>query len=112
MAGPCTIESEEQMVRTAAAVRSAGATVMRGGAFKPRTSPSSFQGLGEEGLKLIRRVADFAGLLVISELMDKGQISLMDRYVDIFQLGARDMQHSPLLRELEKVERPVLLKRG
>ena len=112
MAGPCTIESEEQMVRTAAAVRAAGARVMRGGAFKPRTSPYSFQGLGEEGLKLMRRVADAEGLLVISEVMDKSQIALMDRYVDIFQVGARNMQNYPLLRELGKVERPVLVKRG
>jgi len=112
MAGPCTIESEEQMVRTAAAVRAAGARVMRGGAFKPRTSPYSFQGLGEEGLKLMRRVADAEGLLVISEVMDKSQIALMDRYVDIFQVGARNMQNYPLLRELGTVERPVLVKRG
>ncbi len=112
MAGPCTIESEEQMVRTASAVRSAGARVMRGGAFKPRTSPYSFQGLGEEGLKLMRRVADRERLLVISEIMDKSQIALMDRYVDIFQVGARNMQNYPLLRELGKVERPVLVKRG
>jgi 3-deoxy-7-phosphoheptulonate synthase len=112
MAGPCTIESEEQMVKTAAAVRKAGARVMRGGAFKPRTSPYSFQGLGEEGLKLIRRVADAEGLLVVSEIMDKSQIALMDRYVDIFQVGARNMQNYPLLRELGKVERPVLVKRG
>jgi 3-deoxy-7-phosphoheptulonate synthase len=100
------------MVKTAAAVRAAGARVMRGGAFKPRTSPYSFQGLGEEGLKLMRRVADEHGLLVISEIMDKSQISLMDRYVDIFQVGARNMQNYPLLRELGKVERPVLVKRG
>jgi len=112
MAGPCTIESEEQMVRTAAAVKAAGACVMRGGAFKPRTSPYSFQGLGEEGLKLMRRVADEHKLLVISEIMDKSQIALMDRYVDIFQVGARNMQNYPLLRELGKVERPVLVKRG
>ena len=112
MAGPCTIESEEQMVRTAGAVRAAGARVMRGGAFKPRTSPYSFQGLGEEGLKLMRRVADAHKLLVISEIMDKSQIGLMDRYVDIFQVGARNMQNYPLLRELGKVERPVLVKRG
>jgi len=112
MAGPCTIESEEQMLQTAAAVRAAGACVMRGGAFKPRTSPYSFQGLGEEGLKLMRRVADAHKLLVISEIMDKSQISLMDRYVDIFQVGARNMQNYPLLRELGKVERPVLVKRG
>jgi 3-deoxy-7-phosphoheptulonate synthase len=112
MAGPCTIESEEQMVRTAAAVRQAGARVMRGGAFKPRTSPYTFQGLGEEGLKLMRRVADQHGLLTISEIMDKSQISLLDRYVDIFQVGARNMQNYPLLRELGRVERPVLVKRG
>jgi len=112
MAGPCTIESEEQMVRTAAAVRAAGACVMRGGAFKPRTSPYSFEGLGEEALKLMRRVADEHKLLVISEIMDKSQIALMDRYVDIFQVGARNMQNYPLLRELGKVERPVLVKRG
>ena len=112
MAGPCTIESEEQMVKTAAAVRAAGARVMRGGAFKPRTSPYSFQGLGEEGLRLMRRVADAHGLLVISEIMDKSQIALMDRYVDIFQVGARNMQNYALLRELGQVERPVLVKRG
>jgi 3-deoxy-7-phosphoheptulonate synthase len=112
MAGPCTIESEEQLVRTGAAVRAAGARIMRGGAFKPRTSPYSFQGLGEEGLKLMRRVADSQGLLVISEIMDKSQISLMDKYVDIFQVGARNMQNYPLLRELGSVERPVLVKRG
>ncbi|HLQ66001.1 MAG TPA: 3-deoxy-7-phosphoheptulonate synthase, partial [Candidatus Limnocylindrales bacterium] len=88
------------------------ARIMRGGAFKPRTSPYSFQGLGEEGLKLMRRVADAQGLLVISEIMDKSQISLMDRYVDIFQVGARNMQNYPLLRELGSVERPVLVKRG
>src|SRR5262245_4212799 len=112
MAGPCTIESEEQLVKTGAAVRAAGAKIMRGGAFKPRTSPYSFQGLGEEGLKLMRRVCDEQGLLVISEIMDKSQISLMDRYVDIFQVGARNMQNYPLLRELGRVERPVLVKRG
>jgi 3-deoxy-7-phosphoheptulonate synthase len=112
MAGPCTIESEEQMVRTAAAVRAAGAKVLRGGAFKPRTSPYSFQGLGEEGLKLIRRVADAHGLLVISEIMDKSQIALMEKYVDILQVGARSMQNFSLLRELGKVDRPVLVKRG
>ncbi|HEY7726882.1 MAG TPA: 3-deoxy-7-phosphoheptulonate synthase, partial [Candidatus Eisenbacteria bacterium] len=112
MAGPCTIESEEQMVRTAAAVRAAGARVLRGGAFKPRTSPYSFQGLGEEGLKLIRRVADAQGLLVISEIMDRSQIGLMEKYVDIFQVGARNMQNFSLLRELGRAEKPVLVKRG
>jgi 3-deoxy-7-phosphoheptulonate synthase len=112
MAGPCTIESEEQLVRTAQAVRAAGASVIRGGAFKPRTSPYSFQGLGEEGLKLIRRVADWNGLLVISEVMDRSQISMMAPYVDIFQVGARNMQNFTLLRDLGKTERAVMVKRG
>jgi 3-deoxy-7-phosphoheptulonate synthase len=112
MAGPCTVESEEQMERTAAAVRAAGARVLRGGAFKPRTSPYSFQGLGEEGLKLMRRVADAHGLLVISEIMDKSQISMMEQYVDIFQVGARSMQNFSLLRELGKTQKAVLIKRG
>ncbi|HEU4724232.1 MAG TPA: 3-deoxy-7-phosphoheptulonate synthase [Candidatus Eisenbacteria bacterium] len=112
MAGPCTIESEEQLVRTAQAVRAAGASVIRGGAFKPRTSPYSFQGLGEEGLKLIRRVADQHGLLVISEVMDRSQIAMMAPYVDIFQVGARNMQNFTLLRDLGKCERAVLVKRG
>ncbi|HEU4334016.1 MAG TPA: 3-deoxy-7-phosphoheptulonate synthase [Candidatus Eisenbacteria bacterium] len=112
MAGPCTIESEEQLVRTAQAVRAAGARVMRGGAFKPRTSPYSFQGLGEEGLKLIRRVADAHGLLVVSEIMDRSQISMMVPYVDILQVGARNMQNFTLLRDLGKAERAVLVKRG
>jgi 3-deoxy-7-phosphoheptulonate synthase len=112
MAGPCTIESEEQMVRTAAVVRASGARVLRGGAFKPRTSPYSFQGLGEEGLKLIRRVADAHDLLVISEIMDRSQIGLMEKYVDIFQVGARNMQNFSLLRELGRVEKPVMVKRG
>jgi 3-deoxy-7-phosphoheptulonate synthase len=112
MAGPCTIESEEQLVRTAQAVRAAGARVMRGGAFKPRTSPYSFQGLGEEGLKLLRRVADAHGLLVISEVMDRSQISMMAPYVDILQVGARNMQNFTLLRDLGKAERAVLVKRG
>jgi len=112
MAGPCTIESEEQLVRTAQAVRAAGARVMRGGAFKPRTSPYSFQGLGEEGLKLLRRVADEHGLLVISEVMDRSQIAMMVPYVDILQVGARNMQNFTLLRDLGKAERAVLVKRG
>jgi 3-deoxy-7-phosphoheptulonate synthase len=112
MAGPCTIESEEQLVRTAQAVKASGARVIRGGAFKPRTSPYSFQGLGEEGLKLLRRVADDNGLLVISEVMDRSQIAMMAPYVDIFQVGARNMQNFTLLRDLGKVERAVLVKRG
>ena len=112
MAGPCAIESEEQMFRTAAAVRSAGAKVLRGGAFKPRTSPYSFQGIGEEGLKLIRGAADAHGLLVVSEIMDRSQIGRMEPYVDIFQVGSRNMQNFSLLRDLGRCGHPVLVKRG
>jgi 3-deoxy-7-phosphoheptulonate synthase len=112
MAGPCAVESEEQIFLTAAAVRAAGARVLRGGAFKPRTSPYSFQGLGEEGLRLIRRAADAHGLLVISEVMDRSQIGMMEAYVDIFQVGSRNMQNFSLLRDLGRCARPVLVKRG
>ena len=112
MAGPCSVESEEQIERAAALVAAAGAKVIRGGAFKPRSSPYSFQGLGEQGLKLMRAAADRHGLLVISEVMDQTQIAPMERYVDIFQVGARNMQNFTLLKELAKVRKPVLLKRG
>lgn len=112
MAGPCSIESEEQIDRAAGLVAEAGAKVIRGGAFKPRSSPYSFQGLGEHGLKLIRAAADKNRLLVISEVMDQTQIPLMLDYVDIFQVGARNMQNFNLLKELGKVRKPVLLKRG
>jgi len=112
MAGPCSIEGEEQAFRIAEAVAKAGATVMRGGAFKPRTSPYSFQGLGEEGLKILRRAADAFGLAVVSEVMDTQQVALVARYADILQLGARNMQNFALLREVGHAEKPVLLKRG
>jgi 3-deoxy-7-phosphoheptulonate synthase len=112
MAGPCSIEGEDQAFRIAEAVAKAGATVMRGGAFKPRTSPYSFQGLGEEGLKLLRRAADAFGLAVVSEVMDTQQVAMVARYADILQLGARNMQNFALLREVGHVEKPVLLKRG
>jgi 3-deoxy-7-phosphoheptulonate synthase len=112
MAGPCSVEGEEQIERAAALVAAAGAKVIRGGAFKPRSSPYSFQGLGEEGLKLLRAAADRHRLLVISEVMDQTQIGLMERYVDIFQVGARNMQNFNLLKELAKIRKPVLLKRG
>lgn len=112
MAGPCSVESEEQIERTAEAVARAGAAVLRGGAFKPRTSPYSFQGLGEEGLKLLRRAAERNGLKVISEVMDRDDISLLDDYADILQVGARNMQNFPLLRKLGELRKPVLLKRG
>jgi 3-deoxy-7-phosphoheptulonate synthase len=112
MAGPCSAENEAQVMNTAAAVRRAGAKVLRGGAFKPRSSPYSFQGLGEDGLKLLRAGADANNLKLVSEVMDASQIGLMERYVDIFQVGARNMQNFTLLRELGKVRTPVMLKRG
>ena len=112
MAGPCSVESRDQLFRVAEQVAKAGARVLRGGAFKPRTSPYSFQGLGEEGLKLLREAGNKFGLLVISEVMEISQIALMLPYVDIFQVGARNMQNFNLLRELGKIRKPVLLKRG
>jgi 3-deoxy-7-phosphoheptulonate synthase len=112
MAGPCSVESREQLFSTAEAVMKAGAKVLRGGAFKPRSSPYSFQGHGEEALKLLREAGDQFKLLVISEVMEISQIPLMLPYVDILQVGARNMQNFNLLRELGKVRKPVLLKRG
>jgi 3-deoxy-7-phosphoheptulonate synthase len=112
MAGPCSAESDEQVNATAAAVKRAGGKFLRGGAFKPRSSPYSFQGHGEEGLRMLRAGADQHGLKLISEVMDASQIQLMDKYVDVYQLGARNMQNYSLLREMGKVRKPVLLKRG
>src|SRR2546430_7548920 len=109
MAGACGVESEEQTLRIAEQVRSAGAHVFRGGAFKPRTSPYSFQGLGLEGLKILREAGDRFKLLVISEVMEISQIELMLPYIDIFQQGARTMQNFNLLRELGQVPKPLLL---
>jgi 3-deoxy-7-phosphoheptulonate synthase len=112
MAGPCSAETDEQVNATAAAVKRAGGKFLRGGAFKPRSSPYSFQGHGEEGLRMLRAGADQHGLKLISEVMDASQIQLMDTYVDVYQLGARNMQNYTLLREMGKVRKPVLLKRG
>ncbi len=112
MAGPCTVETRQQTLQTARAVKAAGAQILRGGAFKPRTSPYSFQGLGEEGLKLLREAGDKFGMLVVSEVMEISQIQLMLPYVDVLQVGARNMQNFNLLRELGKARKPVLLKRG
>ena len=112
MAGPCSIESEEQIFKLAEVVAKSGAKILRGGAFKPRSSPYSFQGLGEEGLKMMRRAADEFGLLVITEVMQIDQIELIAKYTDIFQLGARNMQNFSLLKELSKSEIPVMIKRG
>ncbi len=112
MAGPCSVESREQLFVAAEQVAAGGAQVLRGGAFKPRSSPYSFQGLGEDALKLLREAGDKFGLLVISEVMEISQIPLMTPYTDILQVGARNMQNFNLLRELGKVRKPVLLKRG
>ena len=111
-AGPCSVENEEQIRRSAAAVRAAGARLLRGGAFKPRSSPYSFQGLGEEGLELLRRAADAEGLALVTEVMDPSQIALVAGYADMLQVGARNMQNYVLLRELGRCGKPVLLKRG
>ena len=111
-AGPCAVESPEQIADIAARVSKSGAKLLRGGAFKPRSSPYSFQGLGEEGLKLMRDAADKNDLLVISEVMDPSQIQLMLPYVDVLQVGARNMQNYHLLRGLGEVDKPVLLKRA
>jgi len=111
-AGPCAVESAEQVQAIAERVARLGAKLLRGGAFKPRSSPYTFQGLGEQGLKLLRQAADKNGLLVVSEVMDPSQISLMLSYVDVLQVGARNMQNYHLLRALGEVSKPVLLKRG
>jgi len=112
IAGPCSAESEEQVEATAAAVKRAGAKALRGGAFKPRSSPYSFQGLGEEGLRLLKSAADRHNLKLVSEIMDISQLELMEKYVDILQVGARNMQNFTLLRELGRSRNPILLKRG
>lgn len=112
MAGPCSVESREQIFAIAEAVSRVGAKVLRGGAFKPRSSPYSFQGLGEGALKLMREAADKHGLFVVSEVMDLTQIPMVLDYVDMFQVGARNMQNFNLLRALGNVSKPVLLKRG
>ncbi len=112
MAGPCAIESEEQIHTIAGIVAKSGAKVLRGGAFKPRTSPYSFQGLGGDGLRFLREAADANGLGTITEVMDASQVELMAEYVDIFQVGARNMQNFSLLKALGRIEKPVLLKRG
>jgi 3-deoxy-7-phosphoheptulonate synthase len=112
MAGPCSVESRDQIFAVGESISKAGAKFLRGGAFKPRSSPYSFQGLGEEGLRLMREVGDKFGLLVVSEVMEISQIPLMLPYVDMLQVGARNMQNFNLLRELGKVKKPVLLKRG
>jgi len=112
MAGPCAVESRDQLLETARAVKEAGAHVLRGGVFKPRTSPYSFQGLGEEGLRLLAKARDEIGLPVITEVMDPQQVPLVTTYADILQIGARNMQNYALLHAVGQAQRPVLLKRG
>ncbi len=112
MAGPCSAESDEQVEATASAVKRAGAKILRGGAFKPRSSPYSFQGLGEAGLKMLRAAADRHDLKLVTEVMEIAQIELVESYADILQVGARNMQNYSLLRELGQSRKPVLLKRG
>jgi len=112
MAGPCSVENRQMLFDTAKAVHSAGATVLRGGAFKPRSSPYSFQGLGEEGLKLLREAARATGMQVVTELMDARDIQLLEQYADLIQIGARNMQNFELLKEVGQSKKPVLLKRG
>lgn len=112
MAGPCTVESEEQLFTTAKAVKAAGASVLRGGAYKPSTSPYSFQGMGIPALKLLKEASKQFGLKVITEVMDLRKIDLVSEYSDILQIGTRNMQNYDLLRELGKANKPVMLKRG
>ena len=112
MAGPCAVESLEQVRETAAAVKKAGAKILRGGAYKPRTSPYDFQGLGEEGLKILRQVADEFDLKVVTEVVDRQDIPLIEEYADILQVGARNMQNFQMLKSLGKIKKPIMLKRG
>ncbi|WP_294705686.1 3-deoxy-7-phosphoheptulonate synthase [uncultured Fusobacterium sp.] len=112
MAGPCAIENRESIFKIAEEVKKAGAQVLRGGAFKPRTSPYDFQGLGEEGLKYMREAADMYDMLVVTEVMDASDIPLIEKYADIFQVGARNMQNFSLLKALGRCGKPILLKRG
>ena len=112
MAGPCTIENIDTLREIAKAVKKSGATVLRGGAFKPRTSPYSFQGLGEEGLEMLNAVGNELGLVTVTEVMDTRDVELVAKYVDIFQIGARNMQNFNLLKEIGSAKKPVLLKRG
>lgn len=112
IAGPCSVESRDQVTRTAQAVKESGAVILRGGAYKPRTSPYDFQGLGVEGLKLLREAGDAAGMPVVTEVMSEDDIAVICEYADMLQVGARNMQNFALLRKLARARKPVLLKRG
>ena len=112
MAGPCAVESQEQILEAAKEVKKAGAQFLRGGAFKPRTSPYAFQGLEEEGLKLLKEAREATGLLIVSEVTSEKAVEIADKYVDMFQIGARNVQNFQLLREVGRSKKPVLFKRG
>jgi 3-deoxy-7-phosphoheptulonate synthase len=112
MAGPCSVESEDQLMRIAHEVKKHGATMLRGGAFKPRSSPYAFQGMGKKGLELLAQASKETGLPIVSEAMDINQLEMMMDYVDMIQIGARNMQNFALLKELGKIDKPILLKRG
>ncbi len=112
IAGPCAVESREQILETARGVKAGGAVALRGGAYKPRTSPYSFQGMGEEGLKLLAEARAETGLAVVTEVVSADTVEIVDRYADVLQIGARNMQHYPLLAAVGEVDKPVLLKRG
>ncbi len=112
IAGPCAVENNEQLLTTAKAVRSRGATILRGGAYKPRTSPYSFQGLEKEGLELLRQVSKLTGMPVITEIMDTREVELVSEYADILQVGSRNMHNTSLLKEVGRSSKPVMIKRG
>ena len=112
MAGPCAVENRQQLMDAAVAVKKAGAAVLRGGAFKPRSNPYSFQGLGSEGIALLREARDLTGLPIVTEVMSAEAVEWLEPHIDIFQVGARNMQNFPLLKTLGKTDKPVLLKRG
>ena len=112
IAGPCSVENEDQLMASAMAVKSAGARLLRGGAFKPRTSPYAFQGLGVDGLKLLARAREKTGLGIVTEVMESSEVDIVAEYADMLQIGARNMQNTKLLRSLSKIDKPVLLKRG
>jgi 3-deoxy-7-phosphoheptulonate synthase len=111
IAGPCSVESEEQMLQTARAVKAAGARLLRGGAYKPRTSPYAFQGLGEDGLKILAKVREATGIGIVTEVMESSEVDMVAEYADVLQVGARNMHNSKLLRALSRIQKPILLKR-
>lgn len=112
MAGPCSVESEEQLILAAEGVKAAGAKLLRGGAYKPRTSPYAFQGLGKDGLKLLAKAREKTGLGIVTEVMESSEVETVAEYADMLQVGARNMQNTALLRSLAKIDKPILLKRG